>query len=798
MPRCDLQVHSRYSDRPSEWVLRKLGIPRSYTQPQQLYQKLKEKGFDFVTMTDHNRIDGCREISHLPGVFFSEEVTTYFPEDGCKIHLLVWNVTEAQHAEIESIRPDIYQLTTWLNHQGIAHGVAHPLYNLNGKLSPDHFEKLILLFRVFEVMNGSGSHLAQEIALYCLQILTPEMLGEMSARHKLEPTHDHPWQKSFIGGSDDHGGLYIGSAWTEVDGAATPGEFLQHVMAGRCRPCGQHGDALRLSSSLYHIITSYARDRLGASAPQGLKLMSKVAERFLAGQNPTHIPLSEKLSHLAEAVRTGRAFDFLKPSDPSFNRQLAFYFTDPKVSGELDRIVAEEPNTERRVFKMSSKIANDLLFRLFLEFLRQANRGEFLDSLQPLAGMIPVAGAISPYFFSFYNLHGDRQFLTRVAKRFRPLPPPSLENNKRAWFTDTLEDVNGVARTIRAMCKSSRRAGRDVTVITSRSTIEIDDITIKNFPPVGEFELPEYELQKLSFPPILDIIDYVERERFTECIISTPGPIGLSALVAAKLLGLRTCAIYHTDFPQYVRILTEDEFLETMAWSFMYWFYSQVDLVFVNSAFYRNCWVDRGIAPSKLAVFPRGLDTELFNPGHRQEDYWKKRGAKGTVLLYVGRVSKEKELPFLVEVLRELKKREKDVTLAVVGDGPYRTEMMQQLPEAIFTGILTGVELGRAYSSADLFVFPSTTDTFGNVVIEALSSGLPVFVSDVGGPKELITHEHEGRVLPANNLAAWAGAISSFLQNPITRDQSLTRANLVQTERSWDDAFRRFWAYGNG
>jgi len=165
MPRCDLQVHSRYSDSPSEWVLRKLGIPRSYTQPLELYRKLKEKGFDFVTMTDHNRIEGCREIAQLPGVFFSVEVTTYFPEDGCKIHLLVWNLTEAQYEEIERIRTDIYRLAAWLNQQGIAHGVAHPLFNLNGKLSPDLFEKLILLFRVFEVMNGSGSRLAQEIAL---------------------------------------------------------------------------------------------------------------------------------------------------------------------------------------------------------------------------------------------------------------------------------------------------------------------------------------------------------------------------------------------------------------------------------------------------------------------------------------------------------------------------------------------------------------------------------------------------------------------------------------------------------
>jgi hypothetical protein len=88
-----------------------------------------------------------------------------------------------------------------------------------------------------------------------------------------------------------------------------------------------------------------------------------------------------------------------------------------------------------------------------------------------------------------------------------------------------------------------------LVVVASRSDLQLSDIPIKNFPPIGEFELPEYELQKLSFPPILQMLDYVQRERFTEIIISTPGPVGLTALLAAKMLNLQTSGIYHTDFP---------------------------------------------------------------------------------------------------------------------------------------------------------------------------------------------------------------------------------------------------------
>ena len=224
--------------------------------------------------------------------------------------------------------------------------------------------------------------------------------------------------------------------------------------------------------------------------------------------------------------------------------------------------------------------------------------------------------------------------------------PENLRNTKRAWFTDTLEDVNGVATTIRKMTAAAKNAGADLTVVTSRSEIRITDIPIKNFKPIGEFELPEYELQKLSFPPILRMLDYIQREGFTEIIISTPGPIGLTALAAAKMLNLQTSGIYHTDFPQYIRILTDDSFLESVAWNYMHWFYGQLDSVFVNSEEYRRSWIARGFAPEKLKILPRGLDTTLFSPEHRDPAFWQKFGEhNGAGSLALRRPHFERERP---------------------------------------------------------------------------------------------------------------------------------------------------------
>jgi glycosyltransferase involved in cell wall biosynthesis len=255
-------------------------------------------------------------------------------------------------------------------------------------------------------------------------------------------------------------------------------------------------------------------------------------------------------------------------------------------------------------------------------------------------------------------------------------------------------------------------------------------------------------------------------------------------------------SIYHTDFPQYARFLGDDAFMESLVWSYMEWFYGQFHLVYVNSEFYRKRWMERGFREERLKILPRGLDTDLFDARHRDESFWKKRGTHGPVLLYVGRISKEKDLSLLPDVMGRLKKIGVNATLALVGEGPYRAELQQLLPEAVFTGVLTGRELGMAYASADLFVFPSTTDTFGNVVIEALASGLPVAVSDVGGPRELVKKSEQGRVLPARDAEAWAQALAEMLTRLPSREERQALSQAVHDQRSWNHAAEVFWSDG--
>jgi glycosyltransferase involved in cell wall biosynthesis len=751
---------------------------------------------DFVTITDHDSIDGCLQIRDLPNTFISEQVTTYFPQDPCKVHILVWGITEQQHADITIVRDNILSLQRYLAGANIAHAVAHPLYSINGKLEATHLERLILLFKHFEAINGLRDALLSELAQQLFGSLTPKKIEELAKRHNLAPTHPEPWRKIFVGGSDDHGGLFIASAYTETPAAKSAAEFFDHVRAGKCEAHGHGGTPLALSHGFYNTLGCFIQDRFHEKLGPSAALVEQMFSRFMEGRDPTEFTLAEKVSFVTQGVMSGKIFELVKPANMSLWKELSGYFARPEIKAKMANELDSIPEPERRTFMMANMVAEQLAFRFFQKFVQQLTAGNMLESIQGLSAIAPILVLLAPYIYGFHSQAPSRKWLRSIFRELTGKIPDALQNNKRAWFTDTLEDVNGVATTIRKMTAAGAAAGKELVVVTSRTELSVDDIPIKNFKPIGEFELPEYELQKLSFPPILQMLDYIQRERFSEVIISTPGPIGLTALLAAKMLNLQTSGIYHTDFPQYVRILTEDSFLESVTWRFMHWFYGQLDTVFVNSEEYRQSWIKRGLDPGKLKILPRGLDTELFHPTRRNPAFFEKFGAtNGQVrLLYVGRVSREKDLDLLVEAYRRLRKEGLSIQLFIVGHGPYSEALHESLPEAFFTGYLTGKELAAAYASADIFVFPSTTDTFGNVIIEAQASGVPVVVSDSGGPKELVEENQNGLITKSHDADDLTRAIRELVVDSDRRQRMGSHARESVINRTWPSAFRKFWA----
>jgi glycosyltransferase involved in cell wall biosynthesis len=796
MKRCDLHLHSKFSDRSEDWIFRRFGFPDSYTDPGEIYTLARAAGMDFVTITDHDTIDGCLALTSYKDTFISEQVTTHFPQDPCKVSLLVWGLSEAQHAEISRLRENIFALQGFLQAESIAHAVAHPLFSINGKLSTAHLERLILLFQHFEGINGLRDALLSDLTRHILAQLTPAKVDEFANRHDLAPTHPEPWKKILVGGSDDHGGMFVGTAFTETPTASTSDDFLEHVRAGRCTAHGEGGTPLALSHGFYNTLSRFIQDRFTEKLGPSAGLVEKMFSRFMEGLDPTEFTLKEKAGFITQGVLSGKVFEFAKPGNISLWRELSSYFARPEVKEKLAREIAEVTEPERRTFIMANAACEQLAFRFFEKFVKQIQAGNVIESIQAFASITPILVVLAPYIYAFHSQAPSRRWLREICRDFTGAIPPALQNKKRAWFTDTLEDVNGVSTTIRKMAAAARDAGEALVVVTSRGQLTFDGLPIKNFKPIGEFELPEYELQKLSFPPILQMLDYIQRENFSEIIISTPGPIGLTALLAGKMLNLETSGIYHTDFPQYIRILTEDSYLESLAWKYMHWFYGQLDTIFVNSEQYRQSWIDRGVDAAKLRILPRGLDTTLFTPGRNEPGFWKQFGSDGAGvrLLFVGRVSKEKDLDILVQAFRNLREEGVPVQLSIVGHGPYSAALADMMPEACFTGYLNGTELARAYASSDIFVFPSTTDTFGNVIIEAQAAGLPVIVSDAGGPRELVSHGVNGLITKALDAADFTDAIRRLVADEPGRKAMGTAGRRSVEDRNWPSAFRKFWA----
>jgi glycosyltransferase involved in cell wall biosynthesis len=368
-------------------------------------------------------------------------------------------------------------------------------------------------------------------------------------------------------------------------------------------------------------------------------------------------------------------------------------------------------------------------------------------------------------------------------------------------FTDTLGDVNGVSRFIRNAAATARSSGRELTVITSTNFAVPECPNIINVPPVWAMKMPGYENLELVLPPIAQMLRACAAFRPDVIHISTPGSVGLVGKLAARSRGVPVVGVYHTDFPAYIERLFGDESLRLLCAASMKLFYRGFSRVLSRSDDYRRVLRGMGLSEHRLHALRPGIVVSEFHPCHRDERVWQNVGTSaGSVrVLSVGRVSVEKNLPMLSAVWRraseELGRRGIVAELFVVGDGPYRARMEEELSgtSARFLGFRGGKELAALYAGADFFVFPSTTDTLGQVVMESQASGLPVLVSDQGGPKEVVRHGVTGFVLPAVDVAAWAEHIVMLATQDERRAQMGRAAHESMQSYSMEVSFDHFW-----
>jgi len=784
--RADLHVHSKYSNRPSEWLLRRIGAPECFVEPKALYNTCRNAGMNYVTISDHNCIDGGLEIADLPGAFLSVELTTYFPEDRCKIHCLVAGITPEQFQDLQRVRANIYDLRDYLLANRLFHSIAHPLFRVNDKLTIAHVEKLILLFNCFERLNGMRAPLADRVSTAIFDQLTPQLIEALANDHGITPSGPTPWVKHFTGGSDDHSGLYCASAYTVTPVAASLEEFLEHLHRGNHQPGGKSGGSLKLADSLLIIAAEYYQQRLHVNPGQGSVLaaiLSKLTVR------PPNSPPPNRVRAVLQ-----------KLSRPLLRRQYYRQASDLErdLLKELSRVAEGHLLVNAHAWQAQGydarfTTAAGLAHRLGYAFLRrccaQIQKGSLLGGLQAVASLVPVAIGMTPYLTAFSSQHKDDRFLRDLyhAKTGRALLPGG---NRKAWLTDTFNEVNGVAKTVATLSALARKKQIPLTVVTCLPYDPVSNSAVRNFPPIGMFTVPDYPTQQLAFPPFMEMLAWLEEAGIDEILISTPGPVGIVGIAAARLLGIPVRGIYHTDFPRYIEDWTDDQAMVELARRCMRWFYGQMDRIYAPTRAYVAELVKLGFDESIIDVMPHGVDTSEFNPENRQDDFWKSYNLNGAYkFIYVGRVSREKNLDVLLEAHRLLSKQGIVADLAVVGDGPDydRLRRLHSRANVVFTGYLHGKRLATAYASSDALVFPSMTDTFGNVVLEAHASGLPAIVSDQGGPQEIVAVNNSGLVVDARTAGPLATAMATLVNDQPNRNEYRRRALATAAASRWDD-----------
>ncbi len=764
--KADLHVHSKYSNKPTIWALRKINCPESFTSPEQVYQTAIKRGMDYVAITDHNTITGALEIAHLPNTFISSEITASFPEDSCKVHVVVLGIGETDFKEALALRKNVYEFTQYLRNRNIAHYLAHPLYDLNGKLKRSNVEKLLLLFDVFESKNGSRAPRYNALLEKLLLTVDRKTIERLANIYNIEPLGERPWLKGMVGGSDDHSGIFIARAYTVARCGESIGDFISSVQNAESWAGGEHGDPLTVAHSLYGIGYSFFKERLKGensgfrkqSYPFITTLVSKVFDTPSA-----KLTMAEKARMVLSNAfkRQGDSFD-----DSSIEEALDS--EAKKILNDKDFLKSlASGNVNRKIFSVTSYLANRIMYIYTRRLTKTYSSQGFFDLIHSFSAISVSHLLVSPYYIAHHVQQRSKKLLAELNEEYI-MAEGETAPEKVALFTDTLDEINGVAITIKRILEASKRRCINLTVVTSNGGSEGFNDGVMNFKPVGEFSLPEYPELKMSFPPILNMVNYFEEEGFTRIHISTPGSLGMIGLFIAKLFDVPVSGTYHTDIPQYVKELTDDEFMEDAAWSFMIWFYNMLDEVTVPSASTKVQLIEKGLAESKIKPLPRWVDVSVFTPDKKTPEIWSRYGLGSfPKLIYVGRISREKNLSILSSVFKTLIDDGYHADLVMVGDGPYRKEMEACLASypVLFTGFLAGEALCSFYASSDIFVFPSATDTFGNVVLEAQASGLPVIVTDKGGPKELMVNAETGIVVEANSEESLLKAIKYLLEN---------------------------------
>lgn len=357
-----------------------------------------------------------------------------------------------------------------------------------------------------------------------------------------------------------------------------------------------------------------------------------------------------------------------------------------------------------------------------------------------------------------------------------------------ALFTDTfVPQMNGVALTLGRFTDYLNRRGIEHLVFSPKSTADM--VYSDPIRPVTSIPFFLYPECRLALPNLAAIRTELNRFQPDLLHLATPFNLGLCGLHYARKHRISHVASYHTHFDRYLTYYHMKPAIP-LYWSYMKWFHHSCDATFAPSRDTLDILQEQGM--DRLLLWSRGVDCSLYTPEKKSLDVRERYGITAPYLfLYVGRIAPEKDIDTLSAIMTLLPDSVRSqVHWLIVGDGPQLQELREQAPSNVtFAGYKSGEELAQIYASADLFVFPSSTETFGNVVQEAMASGLPVVAANSGGVREMVSSGENGVLCAPRQPQSFVQEIISLVDDSDRLTKFRFEAREFALGRSWDAIF---------
>lgn len=349
-------------------------------------------------------------------------------------------------------------------------------------------------------------------------------------------------------------------------------------------------------------------------------------------------------------------------------------------------------------------------------------------------------------------------------------------------------EVNGVAITMHRLVQEMQQRGHAIQVIRPRQSKDADHLVNSSMEETltRGLPIPAYPNLKMGLPAKRLMIRIWQRQRPDVVHVATEGPLGWSAVKAAKKLMIPVTSDFRTNFQAYGQHYGLGRFQRAIT-AYLRKFHNQTDFTTVPTAELKAQLSALGF--ERLKVLSRGIDTQRLSPSHRSPELRKNWGADpdARVYLYVGRLAPEKNPSLLARAWQVIHERDPRAQLVIVGDGPAGGLYRRLLPQAIHAGTKTGEELLAHYASADIFLFPSTTETYGNVVPEAMASGLMGLTFNYASSHQLVEHDYNGWVARYGDEAHYIDLAKALTALPNDKLLSMRqRARETMTAKGWD------------